>query len=295
MHKLSNHPPTIIRNIPENINQRLSSISSNETIFKNAAPQYQEALNKSGYNYTLKFDPSASEPKSKKKSRKRNVLWFNPPYNTTVSTPIGKIFLKIIDECFPPGHPLHPTFNRNNVKVSYSTTPNVAQIISAKNSKILQPPKAGSRECNCPRNKQCPLDKKCLLDGLIYQATVTEPNAESRTYIGLCSTDFKARLGVHRQSFKDPRVNQTSLSNHVHEIKNKNVEPTITWKIIDRGKKYSPVSGVCQLCTREAYYILLHPQLANLNARSETFSACRHKKSALLFSEKTVKKKSPGT
>ena len=204
------------------------------------------------------------------------------------------MFLKAAAECFPPGHPLHKIFNRNSLKVSYSTTPNVAQIIAAKNAKILKPPEPETRKCNCPRNKECPLDKKCLTEGLIYQATVTEPNAEPRTYIGLCSTDFKARLGVHRQSFRDPEVNQTSLSNHVHEVKSRNIEPTISWKIIDRGKKYSPVTGVCQLCTREAYYILIHPELANLNARSEMFSACRHKKSTLLFSEKPPKKKSPG-
>ena len=48
------------------------------------------------------------------------------------------------------------------------------------------------------------MDKKCLSEGIIYQATVTEPTAEPRTYIGLCSTDFKKRLGVHRDAFKNP-------------------------------------------------------------------------------------------
>ena len=111
----------------------------------------------------------------------------------------------------------------------------------------------------------------------------------------MCSTDFKARLGVHTQSFKDPLINQTSLSQYVHELKSNNKEPKISWKIIDRGKKFTPVSGVCQLCTREAYYIVFHPNLAKLNAKSEIFSACRHKKPALLFPPERTKKKSPGT
>ena len=162
-------------------------------MFKNAAPIYQEALKKSGYKYTLKFDPSASEPRIKRKNRKRHILWFNPPYNCTVGTNIGKEFLKLIDECFPPTHKLHKIFNRKNVKVSYSTTPNVAQIIAAKNKNILKPPETEKRKCSCPKTKVCPLDNKCLSEEIIYQATVSSQNSEPKTYIGQCSTDFKAR------------------------------------------------------------------------------------------------------
>ena len=299
VHKQSNHPPSVIKKIPQNVNHRLSSISSNEKVFKNAVPQFQEAINKSGYDYTLKFDPTASEPKTKKKNRKRhNVLWYNPPFNCAVSTNVGKEFLKLIDECFPPYHPLHKVFNRKNVKVGYSTTPNIAQIISAKNSKLLNPPEPEKRNCSCPKTKECPLDKKCLSEGIIYQATVTEPTAEPRTYIGLCSTDFKKRLGVHRDAFKNPdKLSiQTSLSKHIHKIKSKNIEPSIAWKLIDRGKTFSPVTNVCQLCTREAYHIISKPESANLNFKSEIFSACRHLKSKLLFPiERKSKTKSPGT
>ena len=160
----------------------------------------------------------------------------------------------------------------------------------------MKPPTPEKKTCNCPKNKQCPLDKKCKLDGIIYQATVTQPTSEAKTYVGLCSTDFKARLGVHTQTFKDPEASQTSLSKFVRKLKSQNIEPEITWKIIDRGKKFSPVHGVCQLCTREAYYIIFHPELAELNSKSEIFSACRHKKSSLLFKKvRKKKKKSPGT
>ena len=262
VHRLSNHPPSIIKNIPKNINKRLSSINSDEKMFQSTAPQFQEALKKSGYDYILKFDPSASEPRAKNKSKKRakrHVLWYNPPYNATVGTNIGKEFLKLIDECFPPSHPLHKIFNRGNVKISYSCTPNIEKIISAKNSKVLKPPEPEKRSCSCPKNKECPLDRKCLNSDIIYQATVRLPTSETKTYIGLSSTEFKKRLGVHRQSFNDPSVNQTSLSKYIHELKSKNIEPTITWKLMDRGKTFSPVHGVCQLCTREAYHIVFSP------------------------------------
>ena len=163
----------------------------------------------------------------------------------------------------------------------------------------MKPPEPEKRKCSCPKTKECPLDKKCLSDEIIYQATVMEPEAEPKTYIGLCSTDFKARLGVHKDSFKNPqKLNiQTSLSRHIQQLETKNIEPVVTWKLIDRGRTFSPITNVCQLCTREAYYILFHPDSASLNSRSELYSACRHKKSKLLFppEKKTSKKKSPGT
>ena len=74
----------------------------------------------------------------------------------------------------------------------------MAQTIAAKNAKILREEEESKRECNCPKTKTCPLNKKCLVENLIYQATVTTPE-ESKTYIGLTSTNFKARLGVHTQ------------------------------------------------------------------------------------------------
>ena len=50
---LSNHPPNVLKAIPEGVNQRLNSISSSEEIFLNAIPPYQEALDRSGHNYKL--------------------------------------------------------------------------------------------------------------------------------------------------------------------------------------------------------------------------------------------------
>ena len=65
MHKLSNHPPSVTKNIPAGVNKRLSSISSDEQIFEMAAPLYQKALNNSGYTYQLNVDPAAAESAKK--------------------------------------------------------------------------------------------------------------------------------------------------------------------------------------------------------------------------------------
>ena len=51
IHKESNHPPSIIKQIPFSIESRLSSLSSNEKIFNESTPIYQEALKKSRYDY----------------------------------------------------------------------------------------------------------------------------------------------------------------------------------------------------------------------------------------------------
>ena len=85
------------------------------------------------------------------------------------------------------------------------------------------------------------------------------------------------RLGVHTQTFKDPDVSQTSLSNLIWGLKRKNVKFDITWKILDRGGTFSPLSGKCGLCISEKFHILLRPESATINSRDEVFSACRHK------------------
>ena len=40
----SNHPPSIKKNIPLSVQKRLSILSSDEQVFNEVAPQYQEAL-----------------------------------------------------------------------------------------------------------------------------------------------------------------------------------------------------------------------------------------------------------
>ena len=101
VHKQSNHPPSILKNIAEAVNKRLSENSSNEEIFEKAAPAYQEALNKSEYKHDLKYNQHKSnQPEDnninkdkKKRSRKQNIIWFNPPYSINVKTKVGQKFL----------------------------------------------------------------------------------------------------------------------------------------------------------------------------------------------------------
>ena len=97
-------------------------------MFNQSSHIYQEALNKSGYSYQLKFKPQDPKPAPKNEKRKRDVTWFNPPFNCTVKTNIGREFLKLVDECFPPQNPLSKIFNRQTIKISYSGSPNMEKI-----------------------------------------------------------------------------------------------------------------------------------------------------------------------
>ena len=110
VHASSNHPPSILRSIPSNINRRLSNISSDETVFNNTTQPYQTALNNSGYTHQLSYNHGRQQngPPNRKRSRKRKITWYNPPFDMRVKTNVGKQFLRTVDECFPRGHVLRP-------------------------------------------------------------------------------------------------------------------------------------------------------------------------------------------
>ena len=63
----SNHPPSIIKNIPFAGNRRLSSISSSKEIFDAATPIYQAELQRAGYKHKLEYN----EQQVTKRKRRR--------------------------------------------------------------------------------------------------------------------------------------------------------------------------------------------------------------------------------
>lgn len=249
VHVQSNHPPTVIKQIPEGINKRLSNISSTKKAFEQAAPAYQEALQKSGHKYQLTYTPGNN---TRKRARKREVTWYNPPYNKNVCTSIGKKFLQIIDKCFPKEHKLHKVLNRNTVKVSYSCMPNMkATIQSINKRKVKQEDDVGGRTCSCRRNAECPLNGECLSKNIVYQATVTS-EGRKEAYVGLTSTTFKARLANHKRSFRSESMRaQTELSKHIWDLKDEGKDYEIKWDIVHKALPYSNVNKRCNLCIAE--------------------------------------------
>ena len=70
----SNHPPSVLKNIPLGINRRLSRISANKDVFDAAAPIYQEALRKSGYSHKLAYEAPAEKTTKKEMQEKTSNL-----------------------------------------------------------------------------------------------------------------------------------------------------------------------------------------------------------------------------
>ena len=243
-----------MKNIPLAVNKRLSEISSNNDIFTEAAKPYQEALIKSGYKHELRFEPSSVDNVRKSRCRNRKVIWFNPPFCKNVATNVAKEFLSLVETCFPPGHILRSTFNRNTVKASYRTMPNMGQLISRHNCKVLSEIRVKeniSEGCNCRASAICPLDGKCKTSGVIYQATVTTSSVPSQieTYTGLTICPFKTRYNAHMANFRNRESKtSTTLSQHIWKLKDVGTDFTIKWKILERGGGYNDTTKSCRRC-----------------------------------------------
>ena len=72
VHAKSNHPKSILENIPANVNKRLSMLSSNENVFGSSTKLHQEALEASGYKHKLKFEMQDINAMNNKKKRTRS-------------------------------------------------------------------------------------------------------------------------------------------------------------------------------------------------------------------------------
>ena len=248
MNTKSNHPPSILENIPDSINKRLSEISSDRYCFDNAKTVYQEALNKSGYNYHLSYTELPNKIQHSRKNRPRNILWYNPPFSTNVKTIVGKCFLSLIDQHFPSSHSLHKISNMNTLKLSYSCMTNIKTVISNHNkAQINKSDPTSDRNCNCRNSSICPMDGKCNDQNMIYPAEVTTTTSR-KTYIGLCDTTFKLRYRNHVCSFKNERNKHAAeLSKYIWSLKDKSIPFNIKWRKLKQVRSISNISKRCNL------------------------------------------------
>ena len=273
----SNHPPNIIKQLPASINRRISDNSYNEHEFNKAKPIYDDALKSSGYTEMLDFNKHR-HPVRPRRNRQRNIIWYNPPFNKSVKTNIGRTFLKLISRHFPRHHKYHSLFNKNNVKVSYSCMDNMQSIINKHNKKVTSiDTKPNSQDqCNCRDKDQCPIDNKCLTSGVIYNARVTTDDT-TKNYIGLTEGTFKQRFTQHKHSFRHRnQMNSTELSKYIWQLRDSKKDFNIKWTIICRARPYSNITKRCDLCTTEKLMIINSKPDELLNKRSELISKCRH-------------------
>ena len=281
----SNHPPCIKKQLPNMISKRLSGLSTSEKEFKEAIPIYEKALKDAGYKEKIQYEEKQESNKKKNRKRSRNITWFTPPYNQEVKTNITKEFLKILNKSFPEDNPLKKIFNKNTVKISYSTTKNVSRIIAAHNRQVIRGNAEKTTTCNCRGGtEQCPVQGKCNEEGVIYQADVTADQESDKTYIGAAATSFKLRHSNHTKSFRH-RIYEfdTELSKYIWDLKDKERNYKIAWKIIRKAQPYTPTSGKCDLCITEKTIIANYKDKKQLlNSRNELMAKCRHREKWLL-------------
>jgi predicted GIY-YIG superfamily endonuclease len=280
------HPPNVIKQIPGMIENRLSRLSSNEQLFEAEKTMYDKALKDAGYKHTLKYK-QPTQPQATNKTRKKKALWFNPPFNSRVKTNVGKEFLKLIDLHFPKNSELHKFYNRNTIKVSYSTMPNIGSLIQSHNKKVLGEgnfPKL--KDCMCQQKGNCPLNDTCRTANIIYKAVVTlDADKSEHAYIGLTAQEFKTRFHQHTHQIEHREAKGTSLSEFIWKQKDQDKVFNLKWSIESFAKPYCQNTKKCQLCLVECVKIIearkSNAQLS-LNKKNEIFGKCRHRRKVLL-------------
>ena len=277
----SNHPPSILKQLPGMISDRISSISCDATEFEKAKRMYDDSLKKSGFQEEISFRQT-HDSSARPHNRKRQIIWFNPPYNERVKTNIGKTFLRLLAKHFPPQHRYHKIFNRNKVKLSYSCMPNMSQAISCHNKKVLAsckpvPLEQNNRKtCNCRRQAECPLEGNCLEECVIYKASVSSSDGEKQ-YLGLTEGPFKTRFNLHKTTFNhSDKAASTTLSKYIWELKEKSTPYEIKWSVVQSCRPYRCGTRMCSLCLSEKYHILMSDDSNCLNKNSELLQKCRH-------------------
>ena len=280
---MSSHPPTILKNLPENILRRLSTISSGEEEFKQEVDKYQYALEEAGYMDRLIYTPQPEDrtqlDEPGRKSRHRKVIWFNPPWSSNVKTNVAGRFISLIKKHFPPSSDLYKLFNTKKVKVSYSTCPNMEAYIKSHNTKLVKEEvNTTDPGCNCRGGKsRCPLQGRCQIQSLVYKAKAQNGN-ETKEYIGQTAITFKLRFNNHTASFVNhSKKNNTTLSHYFWRQKVNGVDTNITWKPISITNPYSRGGKQCSLCLTEKATIARGDPGTMLNKRSEVMKKCWHK------------------
>ena len=124
INKQSNHPPNVLKQLPKSIAKRISDTSSSKD---NLINQFwltimhctRVVLKRSWSIYLV------TRGENSQRTRRRKIIWLNPPYSRSVKTNIGKNFLYFLVKYFPANNEMHKTFNKNTVKVSYGCMKNM--------------------------------------------------------------------------------------------------------------------------------------------------------------------------
>ena len=133
---------------------------------------YIDALKSSGYKekFTYKEEnmPNDSNEEinkeNRRKNRKRKIIWFNSLFCRLACINVGKYFLKLVDKHFKHDNKLHKIFNRKTLKISYSCTKNIFQIINSHNKNIIKDFQDRINNNNNNNNNNNGIKKKVIIN-----------------------------------------------------------------------------------------------------------------------------------
>ena len=127
-----------------------------------------------------------------KKIEKEKLYGLPPPLCRLGSINVGKYFLKLIDKHFKQNNILHKISNIKMLRISYSNTKNIFQIINNHNKEIIKEfhdrtnnndynnnnnnnNNNKQNECNCKTRMNCPMNGLCYLDNVLYKGVFYPP------------------------------------------------------------------------------------------------------------------------
>ena len=142
----------------------------------------------------------------------------------------------------------------------------MSQLILAHTRKLLNKLSPSKVEpCTCGA-QACPVEGNCKQEGTIYQATVTHKNPttgtqETETNLGLAATTFYKRHQNHKTSFThQDHMTKSKLLKHIWKLNDSIISYNISWKILDRARKFSHIFKSCKRCSLERYYLICRPE-----------------------------------
>ena len=167
---------------------------------------------------------------------------------------------------------------------------NMEKLVKKHNNNLLRKNDTNKQNCNCRATNTCPLDGKCLSSNIVYSAEVLIGNNQhGDKYFGICETEFKTRLGNHKNSFKNrQKEKDTELSKYIWNLKDKNITNySIKWSIVKQTSGYNSVTNSCNLCLSEKLAICNFRDKDHLiNKRMDLVSKCRHENKFILSNYK---------
>ena len=95
------------------------------------------------------------------------------------------------------------------------------------------------------------MDGACLKESFVHYATIScnDKNYKPKPYKGSCETTFKKRFSNHKKSFNVPLYkHDTKLSTKYWNLKMKQLNPQISWKVQEVCNSDNSFSKPCNLC-----------------------------------------------